>query len=140
MDLRASATLVVFQPNLVRRIRLKPHFCDVCGNGMIGPVIDDLLVIDPQTDAVVRSRDERVVSGGLGLNSSGPADAVVIDLLSRRRNGIPVKVDLSILALRCFRLEICTFEVMPRQPSRLAVIVEQRRSRYGGPLAAALTS
>ena len=94
---------------------------------MLGPVVDDQLMIDPNAHAVVGTGGEGVFLAVRGFDFAGPTDGVSRRGDARRERGVAFEINLFIDPLDRFSGEVLVGEVSRDQPGA-------RRNREQSPV------
>ena len=91
----------------------------VYGGTVVGPVVDEQLIVHPDANAVVGHRTERVPLRVTRCHPAGPTHRkVVIGNAGRRRAVRPVKIDVGIGTAQQLGTEVDTVEILGLQTAR----------------------
>ena len=95
--LRAAGMMIVFHPDRVKGLGQIRHD-RVCGRRLVGPCVDDQVVVHVQPDAVVVDRRQGPIAGSIDIDPARPANREIGGGECGGRGGAaPCEIDVCIL-------------------------------------------
>lgn len=119
---RIELVLIEFQPDFVATVGSEMKRCLVRGEGVYCPVINDLLVVHPQTNAIIGRSSQGVVALLLRLEKACPPHAIMIVRQAFWRCR-PVEIYLRVGARGDQGIEIDSVKILPRESPACPVSV-----------------